>query len=42
MQIYEATYVVKDAHFIIYVWDVLENYINKDFLFCKPTDGRAM
>jgi hypothetical protein len=21
---------------------VLENYIKEDFLFCKPTDGRAM
>jgi hypothetical protein len=41
LQVDDAADVIKGAHLIIYVRYVLENVLNWDLLFCKPTDGTA-
>jgi hypothetical protein len=42
LQLDEATDVVKAAHLIIYIRNVLESDIKEDLLFCKPTRVTAI
>jgi hypothetical protein len=41
LQVDIETDAVEDVYLIANVRYMLQNYIREDFLFCRPTDGRA-